>query len=372
MPQLGAAVRPCAANLRDRDLSRNEPVRLAIARLRSGRPVRISADDDLTVAAVETTSEELLDLRDPGRTARLMISGHRGAALKLANEREAADPEAPVVIEREPWLDVQSAMAIADPGRDLDRGPLGPFQPVAAGGAQAGRAALALARSAGLLPALWLLQPDQADASIELDALVRELAHPSVDIVGRAELPLEGLPPTTIVAFRASDDGQEHVALVIGAFGGKPPLVRLHSECLTGDVFGSLKCDCGPQLKEALRIIGAGGGGVLLYLRQEGRGIGLANKVRAYALQDRGLDTVDANQRLGFADDERSYGHASAMLRALGIDRVRLLTNNPAKVRGLEAAGVEVVERVAHQMPANPHNADYLEAKRRKSGHLLV
>src|SRR4029077_5286988 len=162
-----------------------------------------------------------------------------------------------------------------------------------------------------------------------------------------------------------------HVALVVGAFGGQPPLVRLHSECLTGDVFGSLKCDCGPQLKEALRIIGEAGGGVLLYLRQEGRGIGLANKLRAYALQDRGVDTVDANRRLGFGDDERDYAHAAAMLRALGIDRARLLTNNPNKVQGLGAAGVEVVERVAHHMPANPHNADYLATKRKKSGHLI-
>lgn len=353
-------------------MTRKGPVRLAIALLRSGRPVRIAADADLSVAAVETTSEELLDLRDPEHKARIMISGQRGAALKLANEREAADPAAPVVIERAPWIDVPAALAIADPGRDLDRGPLGPFHPVAPECIDASRVALVLARAAGLLPALWILQPDQADATIKLDELVRELAHPSVEIVGRAELPLEGLPPTKIVAFRASDDGQEHVALVVGAFGGKPPLVRLHSECLTGDVFGSLKCDCGPQLKKALRIIGESGGGVLLYLRQEGRGIGLANKVRAYALQDRGLDTVDANQRLGFADDERGYGHASAMLHALGIDRVRLLTNNPAKVRGLEAAGIKVVERVSHQMPANPHNADYLETKRKKSGHLLL
>src|SRR5207253_5287481 len=119
----------------------------------------------------------------------------------------------------------------------------------------------------------------------------------------------------------------------------------------------SLKCDCGPQLKEALHIIAAAGGGVLLYLRQEGRGIGLINKIRAYSLQDRGLDTVDANRRLGFADDERDYGHAAAMLRALGIDEVRLLTNNRAKVRGLEAAGIEALERVAQQMRATPHDA---------------
>ena len=233
------------------------------------------------------------------------------------------------------------------------------------------RAALDLARSAGLLPALWLLDAKAAALNVSTTDIARERSQPSVEIVARAKLPLDDMPSTQIVAFRASDDGQEHVALVIGAFGGQPPLVRLHSECLTGDVFGSLKCDCGPQLKEALHIIGNAGGGVLLYLRQEGRGIGLANKIRAYSLQDRGLDTVDANQRLGFADDARDYGHAAAMLRGLGIDEVRLLTNNPAKVAGLEAAGIRVVERVAHHMPANPHNADYLATKRKKSGHLL-
>jgi GTP cyclohydrolase II len=229
---------------------------------------------------------------------------------------------------------------------------------------------LELARSAGLLPALWIVDADDAGVRLSAEEIVSEARVPHVEIVARAKLPLDGMPDTQIVAFRASDDGQEHVALVVGAFGGKPPLVRLHSECLTGDVFGSLKCDCGPQLKEALRIIGGAGGGVLLYLRQEGRGIGLANKLRAYALQDRGLDTVEANLRLGFGDDERDYAHAAAMLHALGIEEVRLLTNNPSKVEGLEAAGIKVVERVAHHMPANPHNADYLATKRKKSGHL--
>jgi GTP cyclohydrolase II len=340
--------------------------------LRTGRPVRISGDQEITICAVETTSSELLGIRDKDGRARLMISGKRAAALKLANELEAADPDSPVVIEREPWLDRDSALAIADPGKDLDRSPIGPLHPVPPECIDASSAALALARAAGLLPALWILGASDSDPKVALDDILRERNQPAVNIVARAKLPLDGTPPSQIVAFRASDDGQEHVALVVGAFGGKPPLVRLHSECLTGDVFGSLKCDCGPQLKEALRIIAAEGGGVLLYLRQEGRGIGLANKVRAYSLQDRGLDTVDSNSRLGFADDERDYGHAAAMLKALGIDEVRLLTNNPDKVSGLEAAGIAVFERVAHQMPTNPHNADYLATKRKKSGHLLI
>ena len=325
----------------------------------------------ISVAAVETTTPELLNLRDVDGHARLMISGQRAAALKLANEREAADPHAPVIIERAPWLDAAAALAIADPGRDLDRGPIGPLHPVSDDCVETGISALALARLAGLLPALWVIETAASDPTVSVEEIARE-GHPSVEIVARAKLPLDDMPETQIVAFRASDDGQEHVALLVGAFGGRPPLVRLHSECLTGDVFGSLKCDCGPQLKEALKIIAASGGGVLLYLRQEGRGIGLANKIRAYSLQDRGLDTVDANRRLGFADDERDYGHAAAMLRALGIDRVRLLTNNPAKVEGLEAAGIGVAERVGHQMPANPHNADYLATKAKKSGHLLA
>ena len=345
----------------------SDSVARAIEALRTGRPVTIGDDRPVTVLAVETATPQALELLDPGRTAALLISGERAAALSLTNMREAADPAQPVFVEREPWLDAEAALALADPGRDLDRGPIGPLHPLAANCAKAAAAAVALARRAGLLPALWLIDSAPASTTISVADINRP---PEVDLIARARLPLDDLPDTQIIAFRASDDGQEHVALVIGAFGGEPALVRLHSECLTGDVFGSLKCDCGPQLKEALKIIGANGGGVLLYLRQEGRGIGLANKLRAYALQDRGLDTVEANRRLGFADDERDYAHAAAILRALGIESVRLLTNNPAKVAGLEAAGIAVVERVPHRMPANPHNADYLATKRRKSGHL--
>jgi GTP cyclohydrolase II len=352
-------------------LSKAPPVRKAIAALRAGRAVGIDGPGGITIAAVETTTPELLGLLDTDRSARLLISGERAAALSLANLRDAADPAQPVLIERSSWLDAETALELSDPGRDLDRPPLGPLHPLAMDCASSAKAALALARAAGLLPALWIVESTEAAIQLTSDEIGRETRSSEVETVARARLPLEDMPETQIVAFRASDDGQEHVALVIGAFSGKPPLVRLHSECLTGDVFGSLKCDCGPQLKEALRIIGDSGGGVLLYLRQEGRGIGLANKLRAYALQDRGLDTVEANLRLGFGDDERDYAHAAAMLRALGIDRVRLLTNNPGKVAGLETAGIAVVERVAHHMPANPHNADYLATKRKKSGHLI-
>jgi GTP cyclohydrolase II len=339
----------------------------AVATLKAGRPVTIGGA--VTVVAVESATSELLDLLDPTGRAMLLLSGARAAALALANDRDAADPARPVIVERAEWLDARTALALADPGQDLARAPIGPLRPVPLKEEALFTSALILARTAGLLPALWLIDPPvEAAAAISIQEIGDSLAE--VSLVARARLPLEGLPDTQIVAFR-SPAGEEHVALVIGAFAGKPPLVRLHSECLTGDVFGSLKCDCRPQLQAALRLIGAAGGGVLLYMRQEGRGIGLANKLRAYALQDRGLDTVEANERLGFADDERNYVHAAAMLRALGVDRVRLLTNNPAKVDGLAAAGIAVVERVAHQMPANPHNADYLAVKRGKSGHLV-
>ena len=324
---------------------------------------------ETTVLSVETATQAMLDLLDPDACAPLLLSGHRAKALSLANERDAADEARPVEVRHCDWLDRETARALADPARDFDRGPIGPLQAIPVESPRCAQAALSLARLAGLLPALWLVEGDSNVRVDPADIAVASEA-PVAAIVARARLPLDDLPPSQMVAFRDPASGEEHVALVVGAFGGQPPLIRLHSECLTGDVFGSLKCDCGPQLKEALRILGEAGGGVLLYLRQEGRGIGLANKLRAYALQDRGLDTVDANRRLGFADDERNYGMAAAMLRALGVNSVRLLTNNPNKVAGLEQEGIEVIERVAHHMPTNPHNADYIATKKKRSGHL--
>ena len=340
-------------------------IECAIAALRGGRTATI---DGASFLSIETGSLATLALLDPGQAARILLSGERAAALGLGNILDAADPSRPALLAREAWLDAATVSDLVDPAHDLARGPGGPLRPTPVPNADVAAAAINLARLAGLLPALWWLN-DAVDAvSVTADLILH--ARPAALIVARARLPLAGLASTQIVAFRDAATGEEHVALIVGSFGGRPPLVRLHSECLTGDVFGSLKCDCGPQLRAALALIEAEGGGVLLYLRQEGRGIGLANKVRAYQLQDRGLDTVDANRRLGFPDDTRDYGLAAAMLRALGIDAVRLLTNNPGKLGGLEAEGIGVVERVAHHMPVNPHNADYLATKRDRSGHL--
>ncbi len=172
--------------------------------------------------------------------------------------------------------------------------------------------------------------------------------------------------------FSDTSTGKDHLALTMGSWDRNDAvLCRLHSECLTGDVLGSLRCDCGDQLQSALARIAAAGQGVLLYLRQEGRGIGLANKIRAYALQDQGADTVEANEQLGFAPDSREYDTAVQMLTQLGIGRVRLLTNNPRKLEALQAGGIEVVERLSHVCGSNPHNEAYLFAKASKLGHLM-
>ncbi|MFT7291175.1 MAG: GTP cyclohydrolase II [Marinobacter psychrophilus] len=173
--------------------------------------------------------------------------------------------------------------------------------------------------------------------------------------------------------FEEPDTGKEHVALTLGDLAGdEPMLVRTHSECLTGDALYSMRCDCGYQLEEALRSIAREGRGVLMYLRQEGRGIGLLNKIRAYNLQDQGADTVEANERLGFAADLRDYSMCKDMLEHLGIKRLRLMTNNPRKVKALSSYGIEVVERVELQVGRNPHNEHYLDTKQSKLGHFLA
>jgi GTP cyclohydrolase II len=348
-------------------LSGGRDVARAIDALKRGWPVRI---DGIGFLAVETADEAALEAFDAEGPADLLISGPRAVTLKLANQRDAV-PTGPVRIERGA-MTLAEATAVADPALDLSHPLKGPFRTRQVDCDRAGGAAVTLARRAGLLPALFLDGVPGEDALL-LDAADVEAfeSRASLRIASRAKLPTRFAEQAEIVAFRADDDGAEHVALLLGAPSGGPPLVRLHSECLTGDVLGSLKCDCGPQLDAALEAIAASGWGILLYLRQEGRGIGLVNKLRAYALQDQGFDTVDSNLRLGFADDERDFGVAAAMLSKLSQTEIRLLTNNPRKVEGLEAAGIRVAERVPLKTAANRHNRAYLETKRSRSGHKL-
>ena len=307
----------------------------------------------------------------------MLISAARATTLKLANQRDAAVPQSPVLIRGAEPFDLAAARAIADPALDLAKPFKGPFLAEPLASVAEAEAAMELARLAGILPAFLVLSGPEPEAPATSAADLAQWKDPAhLQIAARARLPVTATEQAEIVAFRARDDLREHVALVLGTqTGDRTPLVRLHSECLTGDVLGSLKCDCGPQLDAALARMAAeanaGGWGVLLYLRQEGRGIGLVNKLRAYQLQDQGFDTVDANTRLGLPAEARDFPVAARMLALLGVRAVRLLTNNPEKVAALAAAGVEVSERVPHALPTNPHNERYLATKRDRAGHLL-
>lgn len=340
----------------------------AIDALRRGWPVTI--DGVLSVLAIETADDARLSAF--GGDYDVLLSSARAVTLKLANQADAATPGKPVRVAHVPWLDVAAARALADPALDLAHPMKGPFRSVAVGADTAASAALTLGIHAGFLPAFFVRDGEVAEAQPVTSSDIAAWDAPErLELVTRAKLPIASHEGAEIIAFRSPESAGEHVAILIGQPNGDAPLVRLHSECLTGDVFASLKCDCGPQLEAALAKIAASGWGILLYLRQEGRGIGLINKLRAYALQDQGFDTVDANTRLGFPVDARNFGTAARMLRLLHQDRVRLMTNNPAKVAGLEAAGVTVVEQVAHKLPPNPHNARYLDTKRDRTGHRL-
>jgi GTP cyclohydrolase II len=241
-----------------------------------------------------------------------------------------------------------------------------------------------LAKLARLLPAAVLVPRDLAEETPRAWAAAHDVVALAVADIGEyrfagdrtlsqvaeARLPLAGAENARVIAFRPGDGGLEHLALVIGApKHDESILVRLHSECFTGDLLGSLRCDCGDQLHGAIEAIHEAGAGVLLYLSQEGRGIGLVNKLRAYQLQDRGADTAEANEQLGFDADERIYLPAAGMLRQLGFARVRLLTNNPHKEAALARCGITVEERVPHAFPSNGHNDFYLATKAARFGH---
>ena len=271
--------------------------------------------------------------------------------------------------------------ALADPADDLIHPMKGPLACARDGGADLHRMALMLAKQAQVLPAVIGCAVDDGRAfaaqhdltALDAAATAPLLAEtsPMTEIV-HARLPLTVSEAGRLHIFRPEDGGVEHYAVEIGRPDrAKPVLTRLHSACFTGDVLGSLKCDCGPQLHAALTQMGTEGAGVLLYLNQEGRGIGLANKMRAYSLQDQGFDTVEANHRLGFEDDERDFHIGAAILKQLGFGAVRLMTNNPAKLAMMQSNGIAVTERVPLKVGQTAHNAGYLGTKAAKSGHLL-
>ena len=317
----------------------------------------------------------LIDLLSTG-PASLLLAPSRAAAVLQHDVPETA-PAIALELAR-PLIDAETLKRAADPTMEqiLPR-----FSSIAA--PDEAEAALALGKLARLLPAMvaapvrpgWATRREGADLltvpAADLLAYPLELASTLMK-VAEVSVPLDAARDARLVAFRALDQGIEHMAILVGTPETQDaPLVRLHSECFTGDLLGSLRCDCGPQLQGAIARMGQEGSGAVLYLAQEGRGIGLINKLRAYTLQDQGLDTLDANRALGWQADERNFHIAAAMLEALGIEKIRLLTNNPEKLESLAACGINIVERVPHQFEANGVNDSYLETKARRFGHLL-
>ena len=345
-----------------------ETLSRARADLRMGLPVVIGG---YLVAAVETVSADRAAAMRALGPAVLAVTSWRAETLKArVYDGDVARIEVP--LDADPrWL-----RAVADPAGDLMTPMKGPLRSARGGDAQPHRAAIALAKSAQLLPAVLMVPiADAPEGLTHLTAgpaLAQLASEAALAPVAAARLPLLSAENSKLHIFRPDNGEAEHYAIEIGApHRDQPVLARLHSACFTGDVLGSLKCDCGPQLHAALGAMGQQGEGVLLYLNQEGRGIGLANKMRAYALQNQGFDTVEANHRLGFDDDERDFRIGAGILRKMGFGAVRLMTNNPAKVAMLQRCGIEVVERVPLKVGRGAHNAAYLDTKAAKSGHLL-
>ena len=354
-----------------------EQLARARADLRMGVPVVVTGDGAALILAAETlTPQRLADVLALGGAPVLAITARRAETLKARPyDGDLARLTLPVDASLS-WV-----QAIADPADDLRSPMKGPLISARDGNPLAHRAALAMCKSARLLPAAVVLPLEDAGTFAAQHALTTLPLSRLADHIGSASplhpivaarLPMEATEAGRLHIFRPEDGAEEHYAIEIGRPDrSKPVLARLHSACFTGDVLGSLKCDCGPQLRGALAQMGAQGAGVLLYLNQEGRGIGLANKMRAYSLQDQGFDTVEANHRLGFEDDERDFRLGADILKSMGFSAVRLLTNNPKKVDMMTSCGITVTERVPLKVGENRHNTAYLATKARKSGHLL-
>ena len=354
-------------------------VHRAAADLRRGTPVLLTGDKPLVLLAAETAGPR--GLAEFGSLAAeppvLLLAPIRAAAV-LHRPVEPGHPVMALALGGD-LLALETLRSLADPTLEQFL----PSQPEPAEAPVLAASALILAKLGRLLPAV-LAAPLGPDGIAEAGRLGL-LSVPAVDLdaypaaaaaglrrIASADVPLEGAPNSHIVAFRSEGAAIEHLAIVVG----QPetvdaPLVRIHSECFTGDLLGSLRCDCGAQLRGAIERMGQEGAGVLLYLAQEGRNIGLVNKLRAYTLQDRGLDTLDANRALGWGADERNFLIAATMLDMLGLHHVRLLTNNPDKIAALIACGVDVVGRESHLFAPNGVNDHYLATKAERFGHLL-
>jgi GTP cyclohydrolase II len=346
-------------------------VERGLAEFRSRRPVIVTAaGEDILALPVDGIDDRRLTsfrrLAAPARPT-LMVAPPRALVLGL----QTTGPVGLLIGEREGAAAIFALAADAHAERRGD---------VVPAGAAAG-AAIELAKLAQQLPALLVADATAAIAarcdpplmwvSAGAVAQFRQAAAASLTLAAEANVPLDGGTAARFVIFRDAVGGSA-VAVIVGTPDlSKPVPVRLHSACLTGDVFGSRRCDCGDQLRLALRRLDELGGGIILYLEQEGRGLGLINKMRTYQLQDTGLDTIDANATLGFDDDERDYGVAARMLQVLGCAQVRLLTNNPAKLDGLAQAGIEIAGRIPLQGPVNADNRRYLTAKATRAGHKL-
>ena len=346
--------------------------------MRMGLPVVFGLDGQFAlIAAAETISDaRLAQIRALPGTPVLAITTYRAETLKA---RAYSDHVARLVLPRDAGS--QWVQCVADPADDLTFPMKGPFKTLRDGDESLARAAITFAKAARLLPAALVLDlPEGAAFAAEhgLTYLDAAAAYPvmhdtsPLNEVINARLPMQAFTAGRLHIFRPEDGGEEHYAVEIGQPSRDTAvLTRLHSACFTGDVLGSLKCDCGPQLRGALDLMGTEGAGILLYLNQEGRGIGLANKMRAYSLQDQGFDTVEANHRLGFDDDERDFRIGAEILKRMGFSQIRLLTNNPKKVAKMQEFGIEVVERVPLKVGLTPENAAYLDTKAKKSGHIL-
>ena len=350
--------------------------------LRMGLPCQINDGATRAVMiAVETIADDRFDaLRDRFGAPELVLTSNRAQA--VMTPAAAADlPHGPVGIRPPDLASLDWFARLADPQRDATSGPIGPLHMLRGGATRLQELGIGLVKTAELLPAVAIFAVPAGEntprdlqlTSLDAGAALQALRDPPALIpVAAAPLPLVAHDQGKLHIFRDPDGTKEHYALEIGTPDrSQPVLSRLHSACFTGDVLGSLKCDCGPQLRTALARMGEEGSGVLLYLNQEGRGIGLANKMRVYDLQAQGLDTVEANHRLGYDDDERDFRVAAVMLRALGFHAVRLLTNNPAKVQAFEDSQITITEQLPLRVGRNTYNQHYLAVKAQKSGHML-